>query len=82
MPDRRTQYAATDVRFPTDVRVGKGLDDHLRDLADHLSSALWAIDPAGSPALCCSGAYETLWGRSLEELYADPDTSRPASSPT
>jgi PAS domain-containing protein len=51
---------------------GNGLDDHLRDLADHLSSALWVIDPDGSRMLYCSGAYETLWGRPLEELYADP----------
>ena len=53
---------------------GKGLDDHLRDLADHLSSALWVIGPDGSRMLYCSGAYETLWGRPLEELYADPDS--------
>ena len=53
---------------------GTGLDDHLRDLADHLSSALWVIDPDGSRMLYCSGAYETLWGRPLEELYADPES--------
>ena len=53
---------------------GKGLDDPIRDLADHVRAVLWVISPDGDRMLYCSPAYERLWGRPVETLLADPSS--------
>ncbi len=53
---------------------GKGLDDPIRDLADHVRAVLWVVSPDGDRMLYCSPAYERLWGRPVDALLADPSS--------
>jgi len=53
---------------------GNGLDDPIRDLADHVRAVLWVISADGESMLYCSPAYSRLWGRPVEELLADPSS--------
>lgn len=44
----------------------------LQDIAAHIAEVFWICEP-GNPALIyVSPAYERIWGRSREALYADP----------
>jgi two-component system cell cycle sensor histidine kinase/response regulator CckA len=44
-----------------------------RELVDNVRAVFWIVAPDGISVLYCSPAYEEFWGRSREELYADPD---------
>ncbi len=43
-----------------------------RDLAENLNEVVWITDLLKDKILYVNPAYETVWGRSVESLYADP----------
>ncbi len=45
-----------------------------RQLAENINEVFWLIDPAKKQMLYVSPAYEKIWGRTCEELYAKPAT--------
>jgi PAS domain S-box-containing protein len=46
-------------------------DERLRLLAEKIPVVFWLLDTVEERVLCVSPAYETIWGRSCESLYAD-----------
>ncbi len=47
-------------------------EEKFRQLADNIDSVFWMSDPHKEELLYVSSAYETIWGRSRESLYAYP----------
>src|SRR5450759_4509179 len=45
---------------------------HLRQIAENLEQVFWLRDSRSDRILYVSPAFETVWGRSSESLYADP----------
>ncbi|MDD5370851.1 MAG: ATP-binding protein, partial [Anaerolineaceae bacterium] len=45
----------------------------LRQMAEHLEQVVWVRDVRTDRILYVSPAYETVWGRSCESLYANPE---------
>jgi diguanylate cyclase (GGDEF)-like protein/PAS domain S-box-containing protein len=43
-----------------------------RQMAETIEEVFWLRDPANEEMLYVSPAFETIWGRSVEELYEDP----------
>jgi PAS domain S-box-containing protein len=46
-------------------------DERLRLLVEKIPVVFWLLDTVEERVLCVSPAYETIWGRSCESLYAD-----------
>jgi PAS domain S-box-containing protein len=44
----------------------------LRQIADNIEQVFWLLDIQSGSILYISPAFETVWGRSRESLYADP----------
>jgi PAS domain S-box-containing protein len=47
-------------------------EERFRELAENIHEVFWMSDPANTQLLYISPAYETIWGRSRESLYAFP----------
>ena len=47
-------------------------EERFRQLAENIREVFWMSDPAKGTILYVSPAYETIWGRSCESLYATP----------
>jgi PAS domain S-box-containing protein len=47
-------------------------EDRFRQMAETIQSAFWLLDLQTQQMLYLSPAYEQIWGRSREDLYADP----------
>ncbi len=47
-------------------------ESRFRAIADNIQGVLWLSDPRTTKMLYASPAYERVWGRTREELYADP----------
>ncbi len=47
-------------------------DERFRQLAESIREVFWLIDAASEQVIYVSPAYETVWGRSCESLYAAP----------
>jgi len=45
---------------------------HLRQIAENIEQVIWLRDLRSGRILYVSPAFETVWGRSSESLYADP----------
>jgi PAS domain-containing protein len=45
---------------------------HLRQMAENIEQVFWVRDLRTDRILYVSPAYETVWGRSCESLYANP----------
>ena len=45
---------------------------HLRQIAENIEQVVWLRDIRSGRILYVSPAFETVWGRSSESLYADP----------
>jgi PAS domain S-box-containing protein len=43
-----------------------------RQLAENIAEVFWIVEPDGGRLIYVSPAYEAVWGRALEDLYADP----------
>ncbi|MDT8369303.1 MAG: response regulator [Longimicrobiales bacterium] len=48
-------------------------EERFRQLAETIREVFWITDPAKTRMLYLSPAYEEIWGRPREELYADPE---------
>lgn len=46
-------------------------EEQFRQLAEHIQEVFWIIDGAGMKIVYLSPAFENVWGRSRESLYAD-----------
>jgi hypothetical protein len=49
-------------------------EEMLRQIAENIREVFWVSDPDYTRMYYVNPAYETLWGRSREELYRDPRT--------
>ncbi|HSO32253.1 MAG TPA: response regulator, partial [Labilithrix sp.] len=49
-------------------------DQRFRQLAENIDDVFWLCDPDKRRFLYVSPAYETVWGRSCESLYASPES--------
>ncbi len=47
-------------------------EERFRQLAEHVSGVFWLTDWATERVIYVSPAYEEIWGRSRDRLYADP----------
>ncbi|MEG3842301.1 PAS domain-containing protein, partial [Microcoleus sp. herbarium14] len=47
-------------------------EERFRQLAEHIQDSFWLVSAELTDLLYLSPAYEQIWGRSREELYADP----------
>ena len=47
-------------------------EQRFRQLADNIDACFYLTDPQNSRIFYASPAYEKIWGRSLDTLYADP----------
>jgi PAS domain S-box-containing protein len=47
-------------------------EERFRQLAENINEVFWMTDPGKREMLYISPAYETIWGRSCESLYAAP----------
>ncbi|MBV9489942.1 MAG: response regulator [Verrucomicrobia bacterium] len=56
-------------------------EERFRQLAENINEAFWMTDPAKRQMLYISPAYEAIWGRPREPLYAAPDTWTEAVHP-
>ncbi len=52
----------------------KASEERFRELAENIQEVFWLTDPARNEMLYVSPAYETIWGRTCESLYASPRT--------
>ena len=49
-------------------------EERFRELTDKIQDVLWMIDAAKAKVLYVSPAYETMWGRSRQSLFDDPQS--------
>ncbi len=47
-------------------------EERFRQVAENIKEVFWMTDPAKNQMLYISPAYEEIWGRSCESLYASP----------
>ena len=47
-------------------------EQHFRQLAEHIREVFWLTDVDKKTMIYISPAYQTIWGRSCESLYANP----------
>jgi two-component system sensor histidine kinase UhpB len=47
-------------------------EQRFRHLADNIREVFWMVDPRAQRVLYVSPAFEQVWGRSLDTVYADP----------
>ena len=58
-------------------RAESALEDsqeRFRQLAEHIKEVFWITDPTKTQIIYISPAYEEIWGRSCESLYASPQS--------
>jgi PAS domain S-box-containing protein len=46
-------------------------EERFREMADHVGEVFWLMDPLEQRVIYANPAYEKIWGRSVERLYAD-----------
>ncbi|MGD8560643.1 MAG: PAS domain-containing protein [Gammaproteobacteria bacterium] len=51
----------------------KRSEERFRQLAENINDIFWLFDPVANTMIYVSPAYEKIWGRSLEEIYRNPD---------
>jgi two-component system cell cycle sensor histidine kinase/response regulator CckA len=56
-------------------------EEQFRQLAENISEVFWITNPDLSEMLYVSPAYEKVWGRSCQSLYANPSTFLEAIEP-
>ncbi|MGV3661719.1 MAG: PAS domain S-box protein [Prosthecobacter sp.] len=56
-------------------------EERFRQLAENIHEVFWSTDVAKNQMLYVSPAYETIWGRTCESLYASPQTWMEAVHP-
>ena len=73
LPDDRMVVTLLDVserqRWERELRAS---EDRFRRLAETVDQVFWIVQPEPEAILYASPAFEEIWGRPVEELYADP----------
>ncbi|MBI3569827.1 MAG: EAL domain-containing protein [Gammaproteobacteria bacterium] len=70
-----THFISTGKDISERLRIEQQLRDseeRFRQLTDHIHEVFWLTDPNKNQMLYISPAYEAIWGRRCESLYADP----------
>ena len=57
-------------------------EERFRQMAENIEEVVWMSDPEKSKVLFVNSAYEEIWGRSRESLYADPTSFLDGIHPT
>jgi PAS domain S-box-containing protein len=75
MRDGQSDLVAAFVRDITDRKLAtealRESEQRFREIAEHIKEVFWLFDPVAERVIYASPAYELIWGRSLEALYAD-----------
>ncbi len=50
----------------------RGSEEKFRQLAENIREVFWMMNAAGTEILYVSPAYQSIWGRTCEELYSNP----------
>ena len=58
-------------RKQTEVRLRES-EERFRQVTEHIGEVFWMSDPTKNQMLYISPAYEAIWGRTCESLYAHP----------
>lgn len=66
------QESTAQVPFPTKIQYLVGKETHLRQIAENIEQAFWLRELNTGHILYASPAFETIWGRSCDSLYANP----------
>jgi len=56
-------------------------EERFRQMAENINDVFFLLDPKSNRVLYISPAYETIWGRSCESLYQNPDSWAEAIHP-
>jgi PAS domain S-box-containing protein len=48
-------------------------EERFRQLVSHIDEAFWVLSLVGQRIIYVSPAFERIWGRSVQEVYADPE---------
>ncbi len=70
-PARVVQAVDITTRMKTDEAL-RLTEERFRQMAENSAEVFWMTDPAKKRILYVSPAYETVWGRTCESLYAEP----------
>jgi two-component system, cell cycle sensor histidine kinase and response regulator CckA len=84
--ERSIRYAVQQSRSERALRES---EERFRQLAENIGAVFWLHDLASARSIYVSPAFERIWGRPAEALYADPDVwlasihpdDRPAADP-
>jgi PAS domain S-box-containing protein len=60
-----------EVRRQAEERLRQG-EERFRQMAESIREVFWMTDPAKNQTIYISPAYEAIWGRTCESLYASP----------
>ena len=71
LADERERLAAMEEAATEALRVS---EERFRQLAENIEEVFWMTDPSKTTMIYVSPAYETIWGRSCQSLYASPRT--------
>lgn len=77
-------FRASLARIADHRRAEKALDEselRFRQLTEHINQVFWLSSADNSEMLYASPAYEQIWGRSCESLYANPKSFLEAVHP-
>lgn len=79
LEEKSLQLEETNRRLEQDIEARKEIEHSLRDseerfrqLAENIHEVFWMSNPGKTEMLYVSPAYEEIWGRSCEHLYASP----------
>ncbi|HXH37787.1 MAG TPA: PAS domain S-box protein [Thermoanaerobaculia bacterium] len=75
-PDGKLEYLSTIMRDITEVKERerrlRESEENFRQMADNIADVFYINSPDLKTVVYVSPAYETIWGRSPADLYADP----------
>jgi PAS domain S-box-containing protein len=61
-------------QIQTETEALQESEKRFRQLAENMRAVVWMCNPEGSQVIYVSNAYEKIWGRSCESLYASVET--------
>jgi PAS domain S-box-containing protein len=64
----------TEAALKESERQRRREETYFREISDHVNEALWLVAPGQHNAFYVNPAYEQIWGRSAESIYANPNS--------
>lgn len=78
----RTGGVAEDITDERHAREAlRDSEEKFRQIAEHVQELFWIFGPNFEEAIYVNSAYETLWGRSVESVYREPQSFLEAVHP-